>query len=294
MANILKVEIKDIAELEKLLIKEISNIDEKLEIIDKHTKLKGREEIDLLAIDGRRRLVLIEILKDSEEFLLSKALDHFDWIISNEEIVVKMFLAEKIDLTLVPRIIMLAARFSEAFKRRLLYLKPMQIDLYGYRCIETDGGKRLLFEKIEIDSGEGEEPANLKEKKSVEEHIRSIADEPVRAICRRAKDEILKLSDKIRIETSLGYIQFKIGEQELASIYPIKNFFWLDAGGNKWNGVKVKDEASFVSAFNNVKASFLEISDTDNGATTARESELLKEAPLISEEIAEFHDTAHT
>ena len=289
MAKIIKAEIKDKAELEKLFIKEISNIDERLEIIDKQTKLKRSGEIDLLAIDGRRRLVLIEISQDNEEFLLSKALDHFDWIISNEEIVTKMFLADKIDLTLVPRIIMLAARFSEAFKRRLLYLKPMQIYLYEYRCIETDGAKRLLLERVEIDSGEREEPPSLQTKKSVEEHIRSIADETVRTICRRAKDEILKLSDKIKVETSLGYIQFKIGQQELASIYPIKNFFWLDAGGSKWNGVKVKDQDSFISAFNNVKSSFLEISDTDSSTTTAKESELLKEAPLISEEIAEFH-----
>ncbi len=289
MTKIVKIEIKDIIELEQLIIKELSNIDERLEIIDRQTKLKGTQEIDLLAIDGRRRLVLIEILKDNEEFLLSKALDHFDWISSNTEVVTKMFLEEKIDLSLTPRIIMLASRFSEGFKRRILYLKPMEIRLYEYQCIETDGVKKLFFEKIESDSIEKEKAPMPKGRKSLEEHIRSITDEAVRVICRRAKDEILKLSDRIEIDTSLGYIQFNIGKNELASIYTIKNFFWLDAGGSKWNGARVKDEDTFIKAFNNVKASFLEISDTDSSATVAKESELLKETQLTSEEIAEFH-----
>jgi len=289
MAKIVKIEIKDILELEQLIIKELANMDERLEIIDRHTKLKGPQEIDLLAIDGRRRLLLIEILKDNEELLLSKALDHFDWIISNNEIVSKIFLEEKIDLSLTPRIIMLASRFSEAFKRRMLYLKPMEIHLYEYQCIETDSAKRLLFERIEVDSNESEVAPLPKGKKSEEEHIRSITDEAVRTICRRAKDEILKLSDKVKIDTSLGYIQFKIGKNELASIYTTKNSFWLDAGGSKWNGVKVKDEETFIKAFNNIKASFLEISDTDSSRAIAKQSELLKETPLTSEEIAEFH-----
>ena len=93
--------------------------------------------IDILAVDMVGRIVIVEVCDSRSEDILFRAIDHFDWALSEMSALKQKLESYNIDPTLAPRILILAPSFTEKFVKRASYLNPNFIDIYEFQIKES-------------------------------------------------------------------------------------------------------------------------------------------------------------
>ncbi len=221
----------------KIVSQNIYLIEEGLKVIDTGILIQ-KSKLDILAIDEIGRLFVIELVKDGDETLIFEALDHFDWVFHNMDILQKKYRNYIIDPTLSPEIIFIADMFSSDFKRRISYLSKTKIRLYEYSQ-ETESreknGPFLKFKPVKFQKFLPEE----KEAKTVDQIIKKISTEILQEKCRKCIMYITRLKQNIEIDTTKGIIQFNDNNEYFAGIYPFEDFFWINFNPDYWEGKKV-------------------------------------------------------
>jgi len=105
-------------------------------------------EIDLIAIDRANLLTIIDFDTTSNDDLLLRGLDHFDWVVGNLPNVRRMYRGRPINFSRDPRLFLLAPRFSSRVRRVARQLPRPRIDWVRYHFVETSGRPGIFFESL--------------------------------------------------------------------------------------------------------------------------------------------------
>ena len=142
-----ETEIKDKAEVLNLLLTNIDKVQPDLRVVDKNIDLTDEVKLDILCVDSYGALVLTELFAEENEFILVHALKHYDWVMRHADILCKIYRL-KINSNLRPRVILIAPRFSEPFKRLIESISTMiDILILEYVCIESKESKGIFLKK---------------------------------------------------------------------------------------------------------------------------------------------------
>jgi len=139
--------LKDKAEIMELMLVNLECLEPGLKLVDKNIDFSEGGTLDILAIDYTNTLVLMELLPKEQEEVLIVALKHFEWVIRHLSVLKKIY-ALPIELSSIPRIIIIAPRFTDSFKRLTENIHPARIELFEYRCLETQGTRGLFLNKL--------------------------------------------------------------------------------------------------------------------------------------------------
>lgn len=167
--------------LRTLVVKKLQKVGEHLTVIDYDYGCREYGFIDILAVDQRGQLVLIELKEDSHAPSLVALLNKFRFVLDSRESIHQLFSTHVIDPALIPRIVVISPRFKHRFIRSLAFVDFTQIQLIGYKYEISRGGKKLKLFKLPVESNFKETMTeNIDElKKRLREKFADVDDEEI-------------------------------------------------------------------------------------------------------------------
>jgi len=257
MSRVKKIELKDEKELEMIIYKNSTYLEEGLKIIERQFPSESGP-IDLLAVDTDNNLVVIELkIKESDDILI-QALRYYDYCIQNYDRIKNMY-PEKIDeLSGEIRIILLAPSFSYGLQKAAKYIEP-QLDLIEYDYIEVEKQKVLYCKNRVI------EPTKpIPQRKTVDDHLNYILNDNVRDLCRQTIDEIKEIDpEEIEIRSAKYYIGFQFRGRLFARIKTRHEYFHLmgvQSGDWSVESTKIKHKKDFTkNILNKIESLYSEL-----------------------------------
>ena len=123
-------------------------IEEGLRILDRGIPCAPCGEIDFLAVDRKNQLAVIDVETAPADELLIRGLSHFDWIVGNVANLRRMYRGQPINLSLQPRILLLAPQFSTRVRSAARPIASPEIEWIRYHVVEARGQTGVLFERL--------------------------------------------------------------------------------------------------------------------------------------------------
>lgn len=152
MAFILK-KVEDFSkeEIKNLVAGNHKTLDKNLELIGRNLGTRGERLWDLVGIDDKKRLVLINVELRYHDKMLYQIVNRLDWAWENMENINKMHTSYVIDDGQMPRVIVVAPSYPPFFKKSITYLNyRIKIDLYTFAYLENAAEKGIFLEPVEI------------------------------------------------------------------------------------------------------------------------------------------------
>jgi len=130
--------------LVSLVCKSVDALEEGLRVVDAKIPLEVGGTVDLVAVDRRNQIVIIDIECAERDALLLRGLCHLDWFARNVPIARRMYPACGIDFASEPRVLLLAPSFSPVVLcavRRIM----LRIGCVTYTVAPPLPGPRMVF-----------------------------------------------------------------------------------------------------------------------------------------------------
>src|SRR5262245_5137687 len=142
-----KLEVKDIGNLERLVIENADGVEPGLMIVDSRLLL-GQTAIDLVGLDGKGSLVLIALSPSADDGLLLRVMDAYSWCLEYPETLRRLYPMAK-SSSRPPRILFIVEKTTDAFLRRIKQLSVLEIDCFEFRHLEVNGAPVVYFDLVE-------------------------------------------------------------------------------------------------------------------------------------------------
>jgi hypothetical protein len=149
---------RDPESAKRMILETPGIIEEELQVLDGHLRAGTGNLIDLLAVDVRGALALIEFDRNGEEELFHRVLDHHAWVAGQALFLRRLYGGGRIDPFRTPRLFVLSPRFSGGFLKKLSYLK-IPVEPRVYRLLVAGDEPALYVERAETWSAEADLPA---------------------------------------------------------------------------------------------------------------------------------------
>jgi len=140
--------VEDRETLAELVAEHCQALEEGLQVVGRRMGSAKTGPIDLLAVDARGRLVVIDVTPQGGDHLLLEGLAHVRWLRRTHQQMANLASEQKADLTLFPRLILVAREFSAALREAIGGLGAPATDLFRFRWLEAGGQKGLLLELV--------------------------------------------------------------------------------------------------------------------------------------------------
>ena len=145
------LKIDDAGALHALVVEHVESLETGLRIKGERVLL-GRGAVDLVALDGESRLVLIAIALVADDAMMLRMLEAFAWCLEYPDAVARLYAVDPAALAAPPRVLFVSERLSDAFLRKVKYLKMPSIDCLEFRYLEVDGVGGLYFNPVDTPS----------------------------------------------------------------------------------------------------------------------------------------------
>lgn len=232
--------------------------------------------IDLLCVDGEKRLTVVELKLKEDDIALMQALRYYDWVFSNRDRIREMLHGEDIDSRKEPKIVLIAKSFSDTLRSSAKYVKP-RVDLFEYKYLESTktGEKGPWLNPIPVEEPEVP-PEPLP---TVKEHIEYITNENVRETCKRIVKKIKEMSEGISIKPTKYYLSVFFRGKRMAVIEPKRSYFYVYlTKESEWTDqTRIEKEEQFIEIFDKIKSFFIELGGQPL-VKTVEESEIQKKS----------------
>ncbi len=139
-------------DLAKLVAEHCRALEEDLRLIARRLDGSKWGPMDLLAVDAHHRLVIIDVSPREGNQLLLEGLAHLGWLHRNHSQLTRLVGEQEFNLTLPPRLILVARGFPEGLQEVIDGLASLAIDLYRFRWLEAGDQKGLLLEPVFVSS----------------------------------------------------------------------------------------------------------------------------------------------
>jgi hypothetical protein len=137
--------------LQALVVEHVESLETGLRIKGERVLL-GRGAVDLVALDGESRLVLIAIALVADDAMMLRMLEAFAWCLEYPDAVGRLYAVDPAALAVPPRVMFVSERLSDTFLRKVKYLKMPSIDCLEFRYLEVDGVGGLYFNPVDTPS----------------------------------------------------------------------------------------------------------------------------------------------
>ena len=124
----------------KKILESPHEVESELKILDKDVNIADYGSIDMVGMDGSKRLVLIEIGLDESPQILLDALGRFDWLVRNEGIVRRLYASSDVDWSKPPRVFVMVPHLSDSFLRIVSHLSRLDLHLFEYSYVPSLDG----------------------------------------------------------------------------------------------------------------------------------------------------------
>jgi len=114
--------------------------------IDVNIPCESSENIEVLALDSRNQLAIIDFDDHPNDALLLRGIDHVHWITRNMHIVRRMYQGQPINFALQPRVVLVAPDFSALSRSVALRMMSVPISCVKYHAIAIAEGIGIFFE----------------------------------------------------------------------------------------------------------------------------------------------------
>jgi hypothetical protein len=135
-------------QLVALLKQQTAALEEGMKAIDANIPCETSGSIEILALDGKNQLAIIDLADHLDDGLLLRGIDHFDWIVRNAPNVRRMYQSQVINFSLQPRLFLVAPEFSPLFRSVTHHITSLQINCLKYHAIALSGGVGIFFEQV--------------------------------------------------------------------------------------------------------------------------------------------------
>jgi hypothetical protein len=130
-----------------LLQRNVAALEEGMRTIDASVPCDPFGSIDLVAMDRKDQLTLINVDTVQNNESLLRGIAHFEWITRNIAIVRRMYQGRVINFSEQPRLFLVAPGFSPLLKCVAQRSTSPKISCYAYRTAAMPGGVGILFER---------------------------------------------------------------------------------------------------------------------------------------------------
>jgi hypothetical protein len=133
--------------LVSLVCKNIGSLEDGLRVADVNLPLDVGGPADLVAVDRRNRIVIVDVEPARSDDLLLRGLCHLDWFARNVPIVVRMYPEYGIDFLSEPRVFLLAPLFSPAVLCAARRVASLGVACFTYDTMSLPAGVVMLFNR---------------------------------------------------------------------------------------------------------------------------------------------------
>jgi len=134
--------------LARMVAENSQSLEKGLRVVDPG---KGRGTwgpMDLLAVDGDGRPVIIDVIPEIRDDLLVEGLSHVHWFQRYRHQMLPLLGEKARDLIVQPRLILVAPDFSAPFQNAVAALECLPVDLYRLRLLHSEQEDGLLIELV--------------------------------------------------------------------------------------------------------------------------------------------------
>jgi hypothetical protein len=140
------LKIDDARALQALVVEHVESLEAGLRILDERVLLGGGA-VDLVALDGDGRLVLIAVALVADDAMMLRMLEAFAWSLEYPDAVGRLYAVSP--AAVLPRVMFVSERFSDAFLRKVKHLQMPSIGCLEFRSLEVDGVAGLYFNPVD-------------------------------------------------------------------------------------------------------------------------------------------------
>jgi Holliday junction resolvase-like predicted endonuclease len=234
LATVRQLPIKSEAELEQMLMENPSAIEEGLQILENQVPA-SRGFIDLLAVDADGTLVVVELKKDSDDRVLSQALEYYDFVRDNSERFAQIYAKHSIKARVEPRLMLIAGSYGAMVLAAARYTN-VPLTLYTYAHLGMGEARGLYLTEVVILP-----PRQFdRERLAVEQHVAYITDETANQTCQHVLDWLSHL-DPAQVRThGLKYrVSVKYKGNNFVDIRTRRNYFLMGWRPNWDDNVRI-------------------------------------------------------
>mgnify|MGYP001025890485 CR=1 FL=1 len=248
-------------ELEEILINSPESIEEGFRLLrNQRRTTPGRKRMDLLGVDSKGTLTVVELKVEEDDGQLQQAIEYFDWLLEKGVSFFRDYFPNLGIENRTPRIILVAPEFGERTIKMCKYVsEDIQISLRKYFCFELDGKKQIRLVDVAVPpKNEIEEPPT-----NIMNHINWIKDDRAREVFEKAIEDIKGLDPGNIRETLLPYrinfIHTSTG-LKFAELYSRRSYFLVDwKEPEEWEERKVASPEEWEAVLNDKVKKALEL-----------------------------------
>ncbi len=133
--------------LHALVVEHVESLEADLRILGERVLLGGGA-VDLVALDGEGRLVLMAVALVADDAMVLRMLEAFAWCFEYPDAVGRLYTVNPAALAVPPRVLFVSERFSDAFLRKVKHLQ-MPIGCLEFRYLEVNGVAGLYFNLVD-------------------------------------------------------------------------------------------------------------------------------------------------
>ncbi|MBN2321512.1 MAG: hypothetical protein JXR49_20715 [Acidobacteria bacterium] len=122
-------------------------LEDGLHAIDENIPCEPFGFIDLVAVDSRDQLCIVNVDVAQKDESLLRGMAYFDWIIRNTPIVRRMYQGRVINFSARPRLFLVAPGFSPLLKCVAQRSTSPEVCCFAYRAVAMPGRVGILFER---------------------------------------------------------------------------------------------------------------------------------------------------
>ena len=141
------LKVDDAPALHALMVEHLESLEAGLSILGERVLL-GDGTIDLVARDAEGRLVLVAVALAADDAMLLGVLEAFAWCLEHPDALGRLYAVSPADLAAPPRVMFVSGRLSDAFLRKVKYLRMPSIDCLEFRYLEVNGVAGLYFDPV--------------------------------------------------------------------------------------------------------------------------------------------------
>ncbi len=210
-------------ELEKLVTDNMESIEAGLVYLGHQLNAAGKY-IDILAVDENRILVVIELKIGEDDGMLVQALEYLHYVQSNRDRLAMTYKDRgRIDPEEEPRIILVAASFSDRLRRAVGYLEP-EVKMVEYQAVKAGGELGLVGKEVVYDTGE-----DYRAPVSIDTILSRTESQKLRSLCAKVIDEIRDVGKEMDEPKGIGSseVRLKCKNRVVARVVVRKKFFYI-------------------------------------------------------------------
>src|SRR5262245_52664401 len=144
-----KLAIGELRRLEDLVTETLEAAEPSFSILGSRL-LFGHSKMDLVAMDGRRSLVLIALAFTADDATLLRMIDAYSWCLEYPDSVRQLYPAMRIHSDAPPRLVVVGERLPDTFLRKVRLLKLGEFSCYEFRYVEIDGEPAFYLDIVDL------------------------------------------------------------------------------------------------------------------------------------------------